>query len=187
MVTNRSLDSTFVDHIIEDDYCNGFLELIGSKCVAISCDSIESLLAQIFPLPPSFLRSALMASSPSNTSEDKLKHCFAAFDFDDSGFLDRQEMRKLFLVIYALGGKQLKTKALLAMADRALTKLDRNGDCKLSFDEFLSIAHVQPFIMETVALHIPTLCAGDGVPQAEHEIAAAAAFETDHRRSVLEA
>ena len=64
----------------------------------------------------------------SSPSEAELKECFDAFDADNSGHIERDEIKKVC--------EQLGIDANKSEIDQLMTAADADGDGKISFDEF---------------------------------------------------
>lgn len=95
----------------------------------------------------------VLSNKDAKLSEDSLKSLWDEFDKDKSGFIDLEELEKLFssLVdsfVSKLGNAAVPTqvKALRAhipvLAKANLAKLDTNNDKKISWDEFLKLEDV---------------------------------------------
>lgn len=164
-------DKSIVDYYAID--CDQFVALLG-KVMDMTSDELESqkrdfeLIFQAVDTDENgtldrreFMCLVALMAGNGKEPDDQLKSCFQAFDYDASGFLEQDEIRNLYRTVYKLSQKNIKTEALMAMADNALAKLDTNQDGKLTVDEFLKIADVQPLILECITLHIPQLGIAD--------------------------
>ena len=67
----------------------------------------------------------------SNFSDAQLKEAFNAIDTDGSGFINGQELEKLYAQVL---GDNAKAKTA---AEYVFHQTDKNHDNKISFDEFL--------------------------------------------------
>ena len=74
------------------------------------------------------------------TPEEKLKWAFKLYDVDGNGVIDQYEMTKVVESIYEmLGSGILKpTDTAKERAKRVFIKLDQDGDCRLTEEEFVS-------------------------------------------------
>jgi len=75
----------------------------------------------------------LSAFSSRGDREEKLKFAFKVYDIDRDGFISNGE---LFLVLKMMVGNNLKDQQLQQIVDKTILEADKDGDGKLSFDEF---------------------------------------------------
>lgn len=66
----------------------------------------------------------------------KLRFAFKIYDMDDDGFISNGE---LFQVLKMMVGNNLKDAQLQQVVDKTIIYADRNGDGKISFDEFCAM------------------------------------------------
>ena len=69
--------------------------------------------------------------------ESKLKFAFKIYDMDQDGFISNGE---LFHVLKTMVGNNLTDKQLQQIVDKTILYADKDGDGKISFEEFCSIA-----------------------------------------------
>jgi serine/threonine-protein phosphatase 2B regulatory subunit len=70
-------------------------------------------------------------------SKKKISSCIVAFkvyDMDRDGFISNGE---LFLVLKMMVGSNLKDNQLQQIVDKTIMEADKDGDGKISFEEFL--------------------------------------------------
>ncbi|ODV84731.1 hypothetical protein CANARDRAFT_28876 [[Candida] arabinofermentans NRRL YB-2248] len=76
--------------------------------------------------------------SSSGSVDDKLRFLFKVYDIDDDGYISNGE---LFLVLRMMVANSLTDVQLQQLVDRTIMESDKDGDGKLSFEEFkLTIA-----------------------------------------------
>ena len=61
---------------------------------------------------------------------------FKVYDLDRDGFISSGE---LFLVLKMMVGSNLKETQLQQIVDKSLIKADKDGDGKISFDDFVAM------------------------------------------------
>lgn len=69
------------------------------------------------------------------TDDAKLEFAFKVYDIDRDGLISNGE---LFLVLKMMVGNNLKDEELQQIVDKTLQQNDKDGDGKLSFEEFKS-------------------------------------------------
>lgn len=77
--------------------------------------------------------SALSVFSGKSSKEDKLKFAFKVYDIDRDGYISNGE---LLIVLKMMVGKNLEDAQLQQIVDKTLMESDKDGDGKLSFEEF---------------------------------------------------
>lgn len=75
----------------------------------------------------------LSAFSGKSSRRDKLQFAFKIYDIDRDGFIGNGE---LFIVMKAMVGQNLKDEELQQIVDKTIMEADKDGDGKLSFEEF---------------------------------------------------
>ncbi|KAH0587083.1 Calcineurin subunit B [Termitomyces sp. 'cryptogamus'] len=75
----------------------------------------------------------LSAFSSRGGREEKLRFAFKVYDVDRDGYISNGE---LFLVLKMMVGSNLKDQQLQQIVDKTILEADKDGDGKLSFDEF---------------------------------------------------
>ncbi|KZW03801.1 EF-hand [Exidia glandulosa HHB12029] len=75
----------------------------------------------------------LSAFSGRGGREAKLRFAFKVYDMDRDGYISNGE---LFLVLKMMVGNNLKDQALQQIVDKTILEADKDGDGKLSFEEF---------------------------------------------------
>jgi len=78
----------------------------------------------------------------STARDDKVKFAFEIFDLDASGYIDKDELRKIVKATNMATEKQLDRKVKWLM-----TQCDRDGDGRISFDEFVQLSKKFPNIV----------------------------------------
>ncbi|RPD74544.1 calcium/calmodulin-dependent protein phosphatase [Lentinus tigrinus ALCF2SS1-7] len=78
----------------------------------------------------------LSAFSSRGGREEKLRFAFKVYDMDRDGFISNGE---LFLVLKMMVGNNLKDGQLQQIVDKTIMEADKDGDGKLSFDEFVQM------------------------------------------------
>ena len=61
---------------------------------------------------------------------------FKVFDFDDDGFVNKQDIKQLLQIIV---GKDLKESQLQEIIDLLMLSADKDKDGKLNYEEFKSV------------------------------------------------
>mmetsp|Transcript_2940 Transcript_2940/g.10402 ORF Transcript_2940/g.10402 Transcript_2940/m.10402 type:complete len:381 (-) Transcript_2940:918-2060(-) len=74
--------------------------------------------------------------------ENKVKFAFQVFDLDGSGFIDMDELRKIVKATNMASEKQLDKRVKWLMS-----QCDKNGDGKVSYEEFIGLAKKFPNIV----------------------------------------
>lgn len=75
----------------------------------------------------------LSAFSGKTSKVDKLKFAFKIYDIDKDGFIGNGE---LYIVMKMMVGKNLQDQELQQIVDKTMMEADKDGDGKLSFEEF---------------------------------------------------
>ncbi len=75
----------------------------------------------------------LSAFSSKGNKEEKLKFAFKVYDIDRDGFISNGE---LFIVLKMMVGSNLKDQQLQQIVDKTIMEADKDGDGKISFEEF---------------------------------------------------
>ncbi|EPT03113.1 hypothetical protein FOMPIDRAFT_1022481 [Fomitopsis schrenkii] len=78
----------------------------------------------------------LSAFSSRGGREEKLRFAFKVYDMDRDGFISNGE---LFLVLKMMVGNNLKDGQLQQIVDKTIMEADKDGDGKLSFEEFVQM------------------------------------------------
>ena len=81
-----------------------------------------------------------------NTPEDKLGWMFDAFDADDGGTVDRDEITDIVVGLFRLGGIEEDEDLLAACVFDVIEAVDQEGDGDISKDEFVKNAMNCKFI-----------------------------------------
>lgn len=77
--------------------------------------------------------SGLSAFSSKGNKEEKLRFAFKVYDIDRDGYISNGE---LFIVLKMMVGSNLKDTQLQQIVDKTIMEADRDGDGKISFEEF---------------------------------------------------
>lgn len=80
--------------------------------------------------------SALSVFSSKGQREEKLKFAFKVYDIDRDGYLSNGE---LFIVLKMMVANNLQDDQLQQLVDKTIMEADKDGDGKLSFNEFKTI------------------------------------------------
>lgn len=75
----------------------------------------------------------LSAFSGKTSRADKLRFAFKIYDIDRDGYIGNGE---LFIVMKMMVGKNLQDEELQQIVDKTMLEADKDGDGRLSFDEF---------------------------------------------------
>jgi len=75
----------------------------------------------------------LSAFSSKGHKEEKLKFAFKVYDIDRDGYISNGE---LFIVLKMMVGSNLKDQQLQQIVDKTIMEADKDGDGKISFEEF---------------------------------------------------
>lgn len=105
----------------------------------ISANPLASRLMDVFDLDSDgtidfqeFI-TGLSAFSGRTSRTDKLKFAFKIYDIDKDGYIGNGE---LFIVMKMMVGKNLQDAELQQIVDKTIMEADKDGDGRLSFDEF---------------------------------------------------
>lgn len=105
----------------------------------ISANPLASRLMDVFDEDSSgtidfqeFL-TGLSAFSGKTSKLEKLVFAFKIYDIDKDGFIGNGE---LFIVLKMMVGKNLEDEQLQQIVDKTIMEADKDGDGKLSFEEF---------------------------------------------------
>ncbi|OJJ04673.1 hypothetical protein ASPVEDRAFT_86056 [Aspergillus versicolor CBS 583.65] len=77
--------------------------------------------------------SGLSAFSSKGNKEEKFRFAFKVYDIDRDGFISNGE---LFIVLKMMVGNNLKDVQLQQIVDKTIMEADKDGDGKISFEEF---------------------------------------------------
>ncbi|KAG8975459.1 Calcineurin subunit B, partial [Tulasnella sp. 427] len=86
----------------------------------------------------------LSAFSSRGGREEKLRFAFKVYDIDRDGYISNGE---LFLVLKMMVGNNLKDTQLQQIVDKTIMEADKDGDGKLSFEEFTQMVAKTHFKM----------------------------------------
>ncbi|KAE8538324.1 calcineurin subunit B [Cryptococcus gattii VGV] len=75
----------------------------------------------------------LSAFSSKGGRDEKLRFAFKVYDMDRDGYISNGE---LYLVLKQMVGNNLKDQQLQQIVDKTIMEADKDGDGKLSFEEF---------------------------------------------------
>ncbi|KAG9126492.1 Calcineurin subunit B [Ceratobasidium sp. 392] len=78
----------------------------------------------------------LSAFSSRGGREEKLRFAFKVYDMDRDGYISNGE---LYLVLKMMVGNNLKDSQLQQIVDKTIMEADKDGDGKLSFEEFTNM------------------------------------------------
>ncbi|WVR04529.1 calcineurin subunit B [Kwoniella sp. DSM 27419] len=78
----------------------------------------------------------LSAFSSKGGREEKLRFAFKVYDMDRDGYISNGE---LYLVLKQMVGNNLKDQQLQQIVDKTIMEADKDGDGKLSFEEFTNM------------------------------------------------
>jgi len=78
----------------------------------------------------------LSAFSEKGNEEEKLKFAFRVYDMDRDGYISNGE---LFIVLQMMVGSNLRDDQLQQIVDKTIMEADKDGDGKLSYNEFLDM------------------------------------------------
>jgi serine/threonine-protein phosphatase 2B regulatory subunit len=78
----------------------------------------------------------LSAFSSKGNKEEKLKFAFKVYDIDRDGYISNGE---LFIVLKMMVGSNLKDQQLQQIVDKTIMEADKDGDGKISFEEFTTM------------------------------------------------
>lgn len=70
------------------------------------------------------------------STEDKLRLAFNAYDFDHNGFIDKNEMAQLVRISGSSKGFKLSDQEVINAVEKIFQTVDQNGDGNLSYTEF---------------------------------------------------
>eukprot|EP00160_Parvularia_atlantis_P014695 Unigene3809_Nuclearia_a/m.11618 Unigene3809_Nuclearia_a/g.11618 ORF Unigene3809_Nuclearia_a/g.11618 Unigene3809_Nuclearia_a/m.11618 type:complete len:175 (-) Unigene3809_Nuclearia_a:86-610(-) len=82
---------------------------------------------------------------------DKLKFAFKVYDIDRDGYISNGE---LFTVLKTMVGDNLKDAQLQQIVDKTIIKADKDGDGKISFDEFCGMVEGTDIIAQLTLANI---------------------------------
>lgn len=149
-VTLTTVDREEVDRLLKrflklDKDSSGTIERDEFLAIpAISANPLASRLIEIFDLDGDgsidfgeFI-TGLSAFSSKGNREQKLRFAFKVYDIDRDGYLSNGE---LFLVLKMMVGTNLKDAQLQQIVDKTIMEADKDGDGKLSFEEFVDLVH----------------------------------------------
>ena len=91
--------------------------------------------------------------------EETLRFCFSIYDLDDSGFIGEHE---LFSVLKLCARHELEKRAfgkqrVLATLRKIWRNIDKNGDGKGSFDEFVQGLREEPILIKALLQEGPSV------------------------------
>ncbi|KAL6113682.1 uncharacterized protein ACO6RY_11900 [Pungitius sinensis] len=88
--------------------------------------------------------------------EDKLKWSFKVYDRDGNGCLDREEVRHVVKIIYAIKkhNDPSITGDIEDICDRIFHSVDKNNDSQISLQEFIEGCERDPWVMNQLKLDI---------------------------------
>jgi len=86
------------------------------------------------------------------TDEEKLRFIFRVYDINADGYITNGE---LFKVLKAMVGNNLTEVQLQQIVDKTILHADKDGDGKISFDEFLAMVGDDSSISSKLVLQLP--------------------------------
>ena len=95
--------------------------------------------------------SGLSAFSARGNKSEKLKFAFKVYDIDRDGYISNGE---LFLVLKMMVGNNLKDVQLQQIVDKTIVEADKDGDGKISFEEFTAMVEGTDVTMSMTLEHI---------------------------------
>lgn len=90
-------------------------------------------------------------SNDKSSSQNKLEIAFRIYDIDNDGYISNGE---LFLVLKMMVGNNLTDEQLQQVVDKTIIEADKDGDGKISFEEFKSIVKAQSDLGEKMRINI---------------------------------
>ena len=81
-----------------------------------------------------FIKGLMLFNSNSTSNTERLKFCFALYDFDNDGFISFNDMQTC---VKLMCGSYLTEAHVAEICESTIIKADMNGDGKLSLGEFL--------------------------------------------------
>lgn len=108
-----------------------------------------------------------MSMSGSSDPETLLSWAFKVYDIDSTGYIDRSEMTEIFKSVFRLLGPDRLhfegvDKTPESLADEIFSKMDSNGDHKISRKEFFDGATSNPFVIRLLQCNPLDQVDGDG-------------------------
>ncbi|XP_040268756.1 calcineurin B homologous protein 1 isoform X2 [Bufo bufo] len=100
-------------------------------------------LAHFRPIEDNEKSKDLASNEPLNSRSNKLLFAFRLYDLDKDDKISRDE---LLQVLRMMVGVNISDDQLGSIADRTIQEADQNGDCAISFSEFVKVYYFIPFI-----------------------------------------
>jgi len=87
------------------------------------------------------------------SKKDKIKFAFNLHDLDDSGFIDKKELKILIIQSFTQNNLDFDDFQLSILVDEIFFKADKDKNDKIDFNEFLTIAKEFPDFIEGFAVN----------------------------------
>lgn len=105
-----------------------------------------------------FVKGLAMFAVKTTEKEKKLRFMFNIYDMDEDGYISNGE---LFKVLEMMVGTNLKDTQLQQIVDKTILQLDKDGDGKISYEEFCSIVaptkDMEDEVTDSITLDIPNM------------------------------
>ncbi|CBY24249.1 unnamed protein product [Oikopleura dioica] len=85
--------------------------------------------------------------------EEKLEWAFRLYDIDNNGTISRDEMLQIVSAIFRMVGNFSQEETPEQKVDRIFSKMDTDGNCELSKEEFFEGARMDKSIVQALSLY----------------------------------